>query len=101
MNELVAWLKEQNEEVCTDIGLQQHAYGLVRSNPEQAAVFRLLGTVAARFASSYEDMPLPASMAGSTFERVLALVEEALRTTNGTAQEKLAVLNEIARTELH
>jgi hypothetical protein len=46
-------------------------------------------------------MPLPANIARPAFERVLTLAEEALRTVDGTAQEKLAVLNEIARTELN
>ena len=38
---------------------------------------------------------------GSTFQRMVTLVEKALSATDGTAQEKLAVLNEIARTELN
>jgi hypothetical protein len=101
MNELIAWLKEQNEGVCTYIGLQQRAHGLATSNPDQAALFRLLGALAARFASSYDDMPLLANIARPAFERVLTLAEEALRTMNGTAQEKLAVLNEIARTDIN
>jgi hypothetical protein len=67
MNELMGWLKDQNEGVCTYIGIQQRTYGLALSNPDQAALFRLLGALAARFASSYEDMPLPASIAHSTF----------------------------------
>ncbi|KLK92189.1 hypothetical protein AA309_15880 [Microvirga vignae] len=100
MNELIAWLKEQNEGVSTYIGLQQRAHGLASSDPDQAALFRLLGSLAARFASSYDDMPLPANIARSTFERMITLVEEALRAMDGTAQEKLAVLNEIARAEL-
>jgi hypothetical protein len=100
MNELVAWLKEQNEGVCTYIALQQRAYGLARFNPDQTAVFRLLGTLAARFASSYEGMPLSADPARSAFERMVALVEEAQRAMGGTTQEKLAILNEIAKTEL-
>lgn len=100
MNELIGWLKKQNEGVSTYIGLQQRAHGLALSNPDQAALLRLLGALAARIASSYEDMPLPANIAGSTFQRMVTLVEKALRATEGTAQEKLAVLNEIARTEL-
>jgi Ser/Thr protein kinase RdoA (MazF antagonist) len=101
MKELIAWLKEQNEGVCTYIGIQQRAYGLALSDPDQAALFRLLGALAARFASSYDDMPLPANIARPAFERVMTLVEEALRTMDGTAEEKLAVLNEIARTDLN
>lgn len=101
MNELIGWLKEQNEGVCTYIGLQQRAHGLALSNPDEAALFRLLGVLAARVASSYEDMPLPANTARSTYERVTTLAEEALRAMDGTAQEKLAILNEIARTDLN
>jgi hypothetical protein len=101
MNELIGWLKEQNEGVGTYIGLQQRAHGLALSNPDQAALLRLLGVLAARVASSYEDMPLPANIADSTFQRMVTLIEKALRATDGTAQEKLAVLNELARTELN
>jgi hypothetical protein len=46
-------------------------------------------------------MPLPANIARPAFERVMILAEEALRTVDGTAQEKLAVLNKIARADLN
>jgi hypothetical protein len=101
MNELIGWLKDQNEGVCTYTGLQQRAHAMALSNPDEAALFRLLGALAARFASSYEDMPLPASIAGSTFQRMGTLVEKALRSVDGTPQEKLAILNEIARADLN
>jgi hypothetical protein len=107
MNELIGWLKDQNEGVCTYTGLQQRAHAMASSNPEassnpdEAALFRLLAALAARFASSYDDMPLPANIARPAFERVMTLAEEALTTVDGTAQEKLAVLNEIARADLN
>jgi hypothetical protein len=101
MNELIGWLKDQNEGVCTYTGLQQRAHAMALSNPDEAALFRLLGALAARFASSYDDMPLPANIARPAFERVMILAEEALRTVDGTAQEKLAVLNKIARADLN
>jgi hypothetical protein len=99
MNELIGWLKDQNEGVCTYTGLQRRTHSMALSNPDEAALFRLHGALAARFASSYDDMPLTANVARPAFERVMTLAEEALRTVDGTAHEKLAVLNEIARTD--
>ncbi|WP_445504022.1 hypothetical protein [Microvirga sp. G4-2] len=46
-------------------------------------------------------MPLLQNIAGSTFQRMITLVEKALSATDGTGQEKIAVLNEIARTEFN
>lgn len=100
MDQLIVWLKEQNGGVGTYIGLQQRAHHLALSNPEHAALFQLLGALAARFVSSYDGMPLSVDVARSAFERVSLLIEQAARSMNDTAEGKLKVLNEIARAEL-
>jgi hypothetical protein len=100
MHEILAWFKEQNGGTGTYIGLQQRAHHLASSDPEHAALFQLLAALAARFVSSYDGMPLSVDVANASFERVSALIEKAARSMQGTTEEKLKVLNEIARTEL-
>jgi hypothetical protein len=100
MDQLLEWLREQNRGVGTYISLQQRAHHLVQSNPDHAALFQLLGALAGRFVSSYDGMPLSVDVARSAFERVSLLVEKAARTMDNAAEEKLKILNEIARAEL-
>lgn len=100
MEDLLAWLKEQNGGIGTYFGLQQRAQKFVATDPEHAAVFQLLSNLAGRFASSYEDEPLPVDVAQSALARITELVEQAALSTNSPPEDRLRILNQIASTDL-
>jgi hypothetical protein len=100
MDELLDWLRQQNGGVGTYIGLQQRAVRLARERPEHAALFQLLSLLSGRFASSYDGMPLPVDVANDAFARLTELVQKAARVKNGSPEEQLRSLNEIAQVEL-
>lgn len=99
MEELLGWLREQNGGVATYIGLQQKAAQLASAQPEHAALFTLLSGLAGRFVGAYDGMPLSVDVARTAFDRTLGLVERAAMVMSGPADERLDLLNTVARTE--
>ncbi len=100
MEELVQWLYRQGGGVHTYYEFQGKALRICEGEPENAALARLLADLAGRFADCYEGQPLPATIANEALARLIAYGEKAVRLTNGTPSERLALLNEIGRAEL-
>jgi hypothetical protein len=100
MDELLAWLKPQNEGVGTYIDFQQRALQLASEHRENAALFQLLSSLSGRFATSYDGMPLPVDVASPAFVRLTGLVEKAAKMVKSPADAQLRFLNEIAQADL-
>lgn len=100
MNELYAWLNEQNGGIRTYGEFHAKAQQLAREDAENAAILALLGRVAARFVSRYEGEPLPVDSASTAIAQFRDLVATAISVRTGADAEKLAFANRVATTDL-
>jgi len=78
MNELLDWLRLQKGGVGTYTQFCQKALALRASQPEHAALARLLADLAGRFADAYGGEPLPLDVAERALNRLTRLVESLL-----------------------
>lgn len=100
MQDLCAWLEDQNGGVRTYIEFHKLAQGHARENRESAAILALLGRVAARFAARYEGEPLPVDEASNAIVAFRELVKKAAAMTTKSADERLDFANEIATLDI-
>lgn len=70
----------------------------VAGAPEDAGFLRLLADMAGRFIDRYDQQPLPSDVATAAHGRLLQLTARAAASER--PEEKLALFNEIARTDL-
>jgi len=100
MRELEAWLHGQNGGIRTYVDFQRRCSELGRQDPALAAFYSLLGTAAARFVAFYDGEPLPVDVAQTSLAQLRDLVARSVNGWLGTAEQKLAILNDIANTDL-
>jgi len=100
MNELLEWLRLQKGGVRTYTQFCQKALALRVSQPEHAALARLLADLAGRFADAYDGEPLSLDIAERALNRLTRLVERAVRVNSAGLPEQVALLNEIGLAEL-
>ena len=100
MDELLDWLCLQKGGIRTYIEFQQRALRLSSTEPEHAALLRLLGDLAGRFVDEYDEQPLPVDVAERALARLASLVRQAARVTTSPPSEQITLLNEIGRAEL-
>ena len=100
MNELLEWLRLQKGGVGTYAQFCQKALALRASQPEHAALARLLADLAGRFADTYDGEPLSLDVAERALNRLTRLVERAVRVNSAGLPEQVALLNEIGLAEL-
>src|SRR6516165_6419301 len=100
MNELLDWLRLQKGGVRTYTQFCQKALALRASQPEHAALARLLADLAGRFADAYDGEPLFLDVAERALNRLTRLVERAVRVSSAGLPEQVALLNEIGLAEL-
>lgn len=100
MDELLTWLKPQNNGLRTYKAFQQKVLQLAASDRAHAALYEILSSLVGRFIEHYEERPLPADVADGALSRLIGLVEKAAKSLKGSAADQLGVLNEIAATEL-
>lgn len=100
MKDLYAWLSTQHNGLKTYNAFQSKVLQLAREQPESAALLHLLANLAERFVSSYDEAPLPVEVADRAFAKLKQLVQEGTEWNRKSDAEKIALLNEIAHTEL-
>ena len=100
MDELLLWLKSQNGGMGTYTEFQRRALAMLSTEPEHAALARLLVDMAGRLVSAYDGEPLSFDVADRAFGKLIALVEQAVSAEAGSSAEKIASLNEVGRAEL-
>lgn len=100
MDELLLWLKDQNGGIGTYTEFQRRALAMLSSEPEHAALIRLLADMADRFVNAYEGEPLSFDVADRALGKLIALVEQAVSADAGSSAERIASLNEVGRAEL-
>jgi hypothetical protein len=100
MNELLNWLLLQKSGVRTYLEFQNRALDLRASEPEHAALPRLLADLAGRFADAYDGQPLSVDVAEKALDQLSGLLEKAVRHRTTGPTGHLALLNEIGLAEL-
>jgi hypothetical protein len=100
MVELHGWLSHQHPGLKTYVALQQKTNELARSDAEHRAVYRLLSSVIDPFIASFDEEPLPATLAESTFRRLLDVVRDADNAIVLAPEQQIDALNRIAAVEL-
>lgn len=100
LKELHTWLSTQHNGLKTYNAFQSKVLQLAKEQQENAALLHLLAMLAERFVSSYDESPLPVEVADRAFAKLKQLVQKSTEWERTPDADRIALLNEIARTEL-
>jgi hypothetical protein len=100
MVELHSWLSHQHPGLKTYVALQKKTNELVQSDADHRAVYKLLSSILDPFIASFDEEPLPAGVAETTFQRLLAVVRDADNSISLAPDQQIDALNKIASVEL-
>ena len=100
MVELHSWLSHQHTGLKTYIALQQKTNELAQSDAEHRAVYKLLSSILDPFIASFDEEPLPAGVAETTFQRLLSVVRDADKAISLAPDQQIDALNKIASVDL-
>ncbi|HUO00577.1 MAG TPA: hypothetical protein VMU69_30640 [Bradyrhizobium sp.] len=98
MNDLYAWLSQQHHGLRTYRTFQQKLDILSAHDPDQRALCSLLGGIVSSYIESFDEEPLPVTVADRAHQRLLDLVGS-LDFTAGT-DRRLADINRVAAFDL-
>ena len=100
MVELHSWLSHQHPGLKTYVTLQQKTSELAQTDAEHRAVYRLLSSIIDPFIESFDEDPLPAGVAETTFQRLLDVVRDAENAISLAPEKQIDALNKLAAVEL-
>ena len=100
MVELHSWLSGQHPGLKTYVALQQKTNELAQSDTEHRAVYKLLSSILDPFIASFDEEPLPAGVAETTFQRLLSVVRDADKAISLAPDQQIHALNRIAAVDL-
>jgi hypothetical protein len=100
MVELHSWLSHQHPGLKTYVALQKKTNELVQSDADHRAVYKLLSSILDPFIASFDEEPLPAGVAETTFQRLLAVVRDADNSISLAPDQQIDALNKIASVDL-
>jgi hypothetical protein len=100
MVELHSWLSHQHPGLKTYVALQKKTNELVQADADHRAVYKLLSSILDPFIASFDEEPLPAGIAETTFQRLLAVVRDADNSISLAPDQQIDALNKIASVEL-
>ena len=100
MVELHSWLSHQHPGLRTYVALQRKTDELAETDAEHRAVYRLLSSILDPFIASFDEEPLPAGIAETTFQRLLSVVRDADNAITLAPDQQIDALNKIASVEL-
>jgi len=100
MVELHSWLSHQHSGLKTYVALQNMTDELVRTDAEHRAVYKLLSSIIDPFIASFDEEPLPAGVAESTFRRLLDIVRDADNAISLAPDQQIDALNKLASADL-
>jgi hypothetical protein len=93
MVELHSWLSHQHSGLKTYVALQQKTNELAETDAEHRAVYRLLSSIIDPFIASFDEEPLPAGVAETTFQRLLAVVRDADNAISLAPDQQIAAVD--------
>jgi len=97
---LHSWLSHQHSGLKTYVALQQKTNELAQSDADHRAVYKLLSSILDPFIASFDEEPLPAGVAETTFQRLLAVVRDADNSISLAPDQQIDALNKIASVDL-
>lgn len=100
MVELHSWLSHQHPGLKTYVALQKMTNELAETDGEHRAVYRLLSSIIDPFIASFDEEPLPAGVAETTFRRLLNVVRDADHAISLAPDQQIDALNRIAAVDL-
>lgn len=100
MVELHSWLSHQHPGLRTYVALQQKTNELARTDAEHRAIYKLLSSIIDPFIESFDEDPLPAGVAETTFQRLLDVVRDAEDAISLAPEKQIDALNKLAAVEL-
>jgi hypothetical protein len=100
MVELHSWLAHQHPGLRTYVALQRKTDELAEADADHRAVYRLLSSILDPFIASFDEEPLPAGVAETTFQRLLSVVRDADNAITLAPDQQIDALNKIASVEL-
>ena len=100
MVELLNWLSHQHPGLRTYVALQRKTDELAEADAEHRAVYRLLSSILDPFIASFDEEPLPAGVAETTFQRLLSVVRDADNAITLAPDQQIDALNKIAAVDL-
>ena len=100
MVELHSWLSHQHPGLRTYVALQRKTDELAETDADHRAVYRLLSSILDPFIASFDEEPLPAGVAETTFERLLSVVRDADNAITLAPDQQIDALNKIASVDL-
>jgi hypothetical protein len=100
MVELHSWLSHQHPGLKTYVALQKKTNELAETDAEHRAVYRLLSSILDSFIASFDEEPLPAGVAATTFQRLLSVVRDADNAIALAPAQQIDALNKIASVDL-
>jgi hypothetical protein len=100
LKELNAWLSTQHNGLKSYSAFQSRVLQLAKDQQQNAALLHLLAMLAERFISTYDESPLPVEVADRAFAKLKQLVQKSTEWELAPDADRIALLNEIARTEL-
>ena len=98
--ELHSWLSHQHPGLKTYVALQNMTNELAETDGEHRAVYRLLSSIIDPFIASFDEEPLPAGVAETTFQQLLNVVRDADHAISLAPDQQLDALNRIAAVDL-
>ncbi|WP_084799533.1 hypothetical protein [Bradyrhizobium sp. Ai1a-2] len=98
MNDLHGWLSQQHHGLRTFRNFQQQLDALVRNEPGQQALCRLLSDLVGGYIEAFDEEPLPVDVADHAYQRLLDLVGSL--DLQGNADRRLADINRVAAFDL-
>ena len=99
MDDLIKWLAQQHSGLQTYRAFHQKALQLAADDRDHSALFQLLAGLVFRFIDYYDEHPLPVDVADDASKRLIALMRKASE-KGRSAEDRLAMLNEIAAADL-
>ena len=96
MVELRSWLSHQHPGLRSYFALQQKTDELARTDAEHRAIYKLLSSIIDPFIESFDEEPLPAGVAESTFRRLLDVLRDAENAISFAPDQKIDAPNKIA-----
>jgi hypothetical protein len=100
MVELYRWLLHRHSGLRTYGALQKLTDELAKTETEHRAVYRLLSSILDPFIASFDEEPLPAGLAETTFHRLLAVVRDADNAIALDPDQQIGALNRMAAVDL-
>lgn len=101
MEELAQWLKSQHKGLRTYKTFQQKVLDAGSAHRDQYALYALLAGLVGRFVEAYEETPLTLEITDEAHKRLVALSDSAIEFDRMSDKDRLALLNEIAASELN